>query len=65
MVEMHRYGDCGFSGHRGGRGGDGSQLAVVELHRVFADLQNDRPGGLLGAGDDRLGVLESDDVECR
>ena len=55
----------GFCRDRCGRGGDGTQAAAVELHRVFADLQNDRPAGLFCAGDDGLGVLKGDDVECR
>ncbi len=41
----------------------GAKPAVVELHRVLADLQDHRPAGLFGARDDRLGVFEGDDVK--
>jgi len=51
----------GHSGHVGdcGRGGaDRQHVAVVEPYGVLGDLQDHRPGGGLGPGDDRLGVLE-------
>jgi hypothetical protein len=50
-------------GDRGSRGCDGAQSAVVELHGVLADLQDDRTAGPFCTCDDRLGVLEGDDVE--
>ena len=63
MVEVHGDGNGGLVGDRGGGRGDRAAAAVVELHRVLADLQDHRPAGLFGAGDDGLGVLEGDDVE--
>ena len=41
----------------------GARPAVVELHRVLAYLQDHGPVRPFGTRDDRLGVLEGDDVE--
>ena len=45
------------------RGGDRSEPAAVERHRVLADLQDDRPGRPVGADHDRLRVFQRDHVE--
>ena len=63
MVEVHRRRDRRLGGDGRGRGRDRAQSAVVELHCVLADLQDDGPAGPFGPGDDGLGVLEGDDVE--
>jgi hypothetical protein len=54
--------------HRGrprdGQAGPGDGLkGAVPGGAVLADLQHHRGPGRLGAGDDRLGVLDTDDVE--
>jgi hypothetical protein len=63
VVEVNRYVDGGRSGDRVRRRRDRRQPAVMELHRVLADLKDHRSICLLGAGDDRLCGLERDDVE--
>src|SRR5689334_17604033 len=65
VVEVDRNGDGGRGGDSCGRGGDGRQPPVMKLHGVVADLQDHRAVGLFGTRDDRLGVLQCDDVERR
>ena len=65
MVEVHATSTAGLAG-RGDAGlGQRREHALVEAQRVLADLQDDRSLGLLRAVDDRLDVLEADDVERR
>ena len=65
MVEVDRAGIAAAAATAAAAAAIGREPAAVELHRVLADLQNDRPAGLFRAGDDGLGVLEGDDVEGR
>ena len=63
VVEVQRHRHGGVLGDRRRGGGDRAQPAVVEAHRVLADLQDHRGFDALGALDDRFGVLQRDDVE--
>jgi hypothetical protein len=63
VVEVYRRRNRGLRRHRGGGCDYRAQLAAVELHGVLTDLQDHRAAGKCGTVDDRLGVLEGDDVE--
>ena len=62
MVQVHRdrHGRALRQGERGPR--DRCQRPVVG-HAVLADREHHRRPGRLRTGDDRLGVLDPDDVE--
>jgi len=62
VVQVHRDRHRGRPRDGQARPGDGLQGAVVP-GAVLADLQHHRGPGRLGPGDDRLGVLDADDVE--
>jgi len=59
QADRHR----GGLGDRPGGGRDRAEPAVVEADGVLADLWDLGQAGLLGAGHDRLRVLDGDDVE--
>jgi hypothetical protein len=60
-VERDRHARGGGDRSAGGR--DRLDPSQVKVDRVLAHLQDDRCPGGLGAGRDRLRVLERDDVE--
>jgi len=62
VVQVHRDRHRGRARH--GQAGPGDRLQrAVPGGAVLADLQHHRGAGRLGPGDDRLGVLDADDVE--
>jgi hypothetical protein len=65
VVQVQRHRDGRGLGHRARGQRDRQHVPAVEIHRVLADLQDDRQPGPFGARDDALGVLERDDVERR
>jgi hypothetical protein len=62
VIQVHRDGHRGRARDRQADAGDGLEGAVVG-GTVLADLEHHRSRGGLGPGDDRLGVLDADDVE--
>jgi hypothetical protein len=62
VVQVDRDRHRGRARHGQAGPGDGLQRAVPG-GAVLADLQDHRGAGRFGAGDDRLGVLDADDVE--
>jgi hypothetical protein len=62
VVKVHRDGHGGRGRHGQAGARDGVQGTVVG-DAVLADLEHDRGVSGLGPGDDRLGVLDADDVE--
>src|SRR5690606_35446813 len=63
VVEVQGHGDGGAFGGGDGGAGEREEAAVAEPGGVLADLEDDGGVHRLGAGDNRLDVLQRDDVE--